>query len=154
MFEAARVATADDVDALVRIVETHSATIGDARGGQLLLDHEALEAPLSERLRTAVSSDDALVVVGEFDGVIFGLAHARLHTLPDSTIAKLEHFVVDEDARGVAIGEAMMNDVIEWARAAGCAGIDSKALPGDRSTKNFFESFGLKARLLTVHYRL
>ena len=25
------------------------------------------------------------------------------------------------------------------------------ALPGDRATKNFFESFGLKARLLTVH---
>lgn len=154
MFEAARTATVDDVPALVDIVERHSANIVDDRGGQLLLDHEALMPPLAERLAAAINDDDAVVFVGEFDGVIFGLAHARRHELPDSTIAKLDHFVVDADARGVAVGEAMMNQVIEWAAEAGCAGIDSQALPGDRSTKNFFESFGLKARLLTVHYRL
>ena len=44
-----------------------------------------------------------------------------------------------------------MNLVLDELRAAGCIGIDSRALPGDRETKNFFESFGLKARLLTVH---
>jgi hypothetical protein len=32
--------------------------------------------------------------------------------------------------------------------------MDSLALPGDRATKNFFESFGLKARAIVVHRSL
>ncbi len=154
MFESARPASAGDVPALIEIVEQHAAKIVDDRGGQLLLDHEALLPPLSQRLNASIEDEDSIVLVGEFDGVAFGVAHARLHQLPDSTIAKLEHFVVDAEARSVAVGEAMMNEIIGWAGEHGCAGIDSQALPGDRSTKNFFESFGLKARLLTVHYRL
>ncbi len=47
----------------------------------------------------------------------------------------------------------MMNEVVASAKAAGCLGVDAVALPGDRNTKNFFESFGLKARLLVVHHR-
>lgn len=154
MFESAREANPDDIPALVGIADRHGAMIVDDRGGQLLLDHEALEPSLTEQFEHSAADADSLLVVGEFDGVIFGVAHARLLELPDSVIAQLRHFVVDEEARSVAIGEAMMNHVIEWGRNKGCAGIDSKALPGDRSTKNFFESFGLKARLLTVHYRL
>jgi hypothetical protein len=47
-----------------------------------------------------------------------------------------------------------MDHVVAWCRAAGCFGIDSLALPGDRSTKNFFESFGLVARAIVVHRSL
>ena len=36
----------------------------------------------------------------------------------------------------------------------GCFGVDSLALPGDRHTKNFFESFGLVARAIIVHRSL
>ena len=32
--------------------------------------------------------------------------------------------------------------------------MDSLALPGDRATKNFFETHGLVARAITVHRRL
>ena len=38
-----------------------------------------------------------------------------------------------------------------WARATGCIGIESMALPGDRDTKNFFEAAGLIARAIVVH---
>ena len=44
-------------------------------------------------------------------------------------------------------------DIAE-ARRRGSIGIDGRALPGDRETKNFFESFGLKARQLVVHLSL
>jgi hypothetical protein len=40
------------------------------------------------------------------------------------------------------------------AAAAGAVGIEATALPGDRATKNFFETHGLVARALTVHRRL
>ncbi len=47
-----------------------------------------------------------------------------------------------------------MNAVVDEARTRNCFGIDALALPGDRETKNFFESFGLKARQLVVHRSL
>ena len=33
----------------------------------------------------------------------------------------------------------------------GCRWVDGTALPGDRGAKNFYESAGFKARLLTMH---
>ena len=44
-----------------------------------------------------------------------------------------------------------MDHILAWARDHGCFGLDSLALPGDRATKNFFESFGLVARAIVVH---
>jgi hypothetical protein len=51
----------------------------------------------------------------------------------------------------VGVGEAVMDHLVAWCRAQGCFGVDSLALPGDRQTKNFFESFGLVARAIVVH---
>jgi hypothetical protein len=47
-----------------------------------------------------------------------------------------------------------MNGIVEWCTARGCVGVDGLALPGNRATKNFFETFGLVARAIVVHRRL
>ena len=84
-----------------------------------------------------------------------GFAAVRLHTLADgSHLADIEALYVLPDARGVGLGEALMETVMAWATEVGAAGVDSVALPGDRVTKNFFERFGLTARALQVHRRL
>ena len=44
-----------------------------------------------------------------------------------------------------------MDLLVAWAQERGAVGIDALALPGDRHTKNFFETFGLTARALVVH---
>ena len=44
-----------------------------------------------------------------------------------------------------------MDAVLAWAGEQGCVGVDALALPGDRATKNFFETFGLVARAIVVH---
>ena len=64
----------------------------------------------------------------------------------------MEH--VEPEAREVGLGEELLDAVIAWSRARGCSTLDAVALPGDRHTKNFFETFGMKARLLTVHVPL
>jgi hypothetical protein len=43
---------------------------------------------------------------------------------------------------------------VAWARAHHCTGIDGFTLPGNRATKNFFETFGLTARAILVHRSL
>ena len=118
----------------------------------MLLAREGGPWPIDERVALLIESDDGLAVVGTYDDVVFGYALATVERLADGRLlGRLDDLAVDADARGSGIGEAMMNLVIDELRAAGCLGIDSRALPGDRETKNFFESFGLKARLLVVH---
>ena len=153
--EAARPARADDVDLLITIAEEHAKAIADDRGAGLLFRRELLLDDLATELRAAIDDSDASVIVGLFDGYPFGYALVYYERLADGAwLARLEHLVVDASARKVGVGEAIMNRVLDEARARSCIGIDSRALPGDRDTKNFFESFGLKARLLTVHRSL
>lgn len=152
--ESARVATVADIEAIELIEQARRVEISGQRGAAMLLRREA-GPPVGERLRRSIVDGTSLVVVGCYDDVVFGYGLAALETLLDGErLARLDHFVVDAQARKAGVGEAMMTLLLELAEGEGCIGIDSLALPGDRDTKNFFESFGLKARLLTVHRSL
>ena len=66
----------------------------------------------------------------------------------------IDDIFVEDEAREVGVGEAMVNDLIDWCEERKCIGIDAMALPGHRATKNFFEKFGFTARKLVMHQRL
>jgi GNAT superfamily N-acetyltransferase len=150
--ESARLATVDDLPLIEAVSDRRRAEIDGERGAEGFLRREAGPVPVADEIKPRLSDGSALVVVGCYDEVVFGYGYALLEDqLDGSRLARLVHFVVDAEARKAGIGEAMMNLLLELAAAERCVGIDSLALPGDRDTKNFFESFGLKARLLTVH---
>lgn len=153
--ESARLATSDDLVAIEAIAEAQRSAIVGQRGAAIFAVREASAGRSPAELQDLLSAADTIVIVGCYDAVVFGYGIVVLERLTDgATLARLTDFVVDSEIRGSGIGEAMMNLVVAQAEAAGCVGIDSVALPGDRETKNFFESFGLKARLLTVHRAL
>lgn len=150
--EEARAAVPADLDAVDQVARRVAAGMADLRGGELLLAGEAGRGPVRERMARAIDAPDAWAVVGCYDGVVLGWALAGVETLPDGRrLGVIDAIAVDPDARAAGIGEAMMDLVLAELERAGCIGADARALPGDRETKNFFESFGLKARLLTVH---
>ena len=75
--------------------------------------------------------------------------------LADGTaLGAIVDLYVEAEVREVGIGEALMGAVVAWCDERGCIGIDGWALPGDRETKNFFETFGFTARGIVVHHRL
>ena len=57
-------------------------------------------------------------------------------------------------SRSVGVGEAMADALVAHCTAQGCIGIDARALPGHRATKNFFEAHGFTARALVMHHVL
>jgi len=123
------------------------------RGGMLLVDEGLRQEPLESTLFTG--RDDERVVVGTIDDIPVGYALVRIVVLPSGDrLGVVEELFVDPEGRGVSVGEVMMDDIVAFCRAAGCVGIDALALPGDRSTKNFFETFGLVARAIVVHRSL
>ena len=123
------------------------------RGGVLLVDEGLRQEPLETTLVTG--SPDELVILGTIDDVAVGYALVQVRDLPSGErLGVVEELYVDPEGRGVSVGEAMMDDLVAFCRAAGAVGIDAVALPGDRATKNFFETFGLVARAIVVHRSL
>ena len=152
--ESARKATADDLDWIAAIAERIAADLPDKRGGPLFLRRES-GGDARARAQALIDDPQGFVAIGSYDDVPFGYAIVVFETLADGgLLARVDDLAVDADARGSGIGEAIMNLLLDTARERGCFGIDSRALPGDRETKNFFESFGLKARMLVVHKSL
>ena len=153
--ESARPAGPDDIEVIDALVDHAVAEIEPQRGGALWARREARARPAADALRRALVDDDHFLVVGTIDDAVVGHASVAREVLRDHTVlAVVADLYVLPDARGVGVGEAMMNLCLDWARRNGCIGVDSLALPGDRHTKNFFESFGLVARAIIVHRRL
>lgn len=153
--EGARLATEADVPRLVDLAAEAAVALQEQRGGPLWTLREGRLEPFDAGFVTALGAEDHHLLVGTIDGVVVGFAAAHHEQLRDgSRHAVVDEIFVEPPARGVGVGEALMDDVLAWSRAEGCAGVDSVALPGDRETKNFFERFGLTARAIVVHRRL
>jgi len=153
----ARQANNGDIEPLADVRRSHIASIADDRGAPLLTEQDvaAHGSDDVQRLQQAMTGRDHHLVVGTLDDHPFGYGILRLERLSDQrTLGVVDELLVDREARQVGLGEAIMIALVEQASRHGCFGVDSRALPGDRETKNFFESFGLKARLLTVHRSL
>lgn len=150
-----RAATRDDLDFLADSHRLAHDTIADARGGALDTQLHKLSEPLTESFGALLAADAVELLVGELDGTPVGYAVLQRKPLPDGTeLGSIDGMWVHADARGVGVGAALMAEITVIATEWGCIGLDSRALPGDRVTKNFFESFGLKARAIHVHRAL
>jgi ribosomal protein S18 acetylase RimI-like enzyme len=153
--EAARPATGDDVARLAELVAGAVAEQADGRGGRIWSVRETRAVPAEASLAQLVADPGALVLAGTIDGTVVGYVVAVTEELrTGERLGIVTDVYVDPGAREVGVGEAMLDQAVTWCEDAGCIGIDALALPGNRHTKNFFESFGFTARAIVVHRRL
>lgn len=157
--EAVRPAIAGDCHRIAELAAELVVALGGQRGGARLV--EAVEGQVrgSERGSEAVAAllDDAStqVMAGLLDGVVVGFAVC--HRDPSGQSGwrgVLDACYVEEGARGVGVGHLLLEAALAWLGTNGCRDVDGVALPGDRAAKNFYESAGFKARLLTMNYSL
>ncbi|HEX6567872.1 MAG TPA: GNAT family N-acetyltransferase [Acidimicrobiales bacterium] len=150
--ESARPATDDDLPVLAALVAAAGDEKRGQKGGPLWFRRERRQGEPQAELRAAMGSADRAVAAGTLDGAVVGYGLVRTERLGDGgVLGVIDDIYVDPGARAVGVGEALMNHMLDWCRGRGCFGVDSLALPGDRHTKNFFESFGLVARAIIVH---
>lgn len=153
--EAARPATEADVPRLAELAREAIKELLPMRGGAVWWAQDGRQEPIESGFAADLADESRRVLVGTIDGVAVAYAVAYVERLADdSLLGVVSDIFVEADARQVGLGEAMMEDLIAWCTARGCIGMDAVALPGHRSTKNFFEESGFTARKLVMHHSL
>lgn len=155
MIEAARPATDADLPRLAALVEEAVAEQAAARGGAVWAEREARARPAGGSLVAELAAEDHLVLAGTIDEAVVGYAAVHTEALRDGTLlGVLTDIYVEPGARGVGLGEHLVDAAVAWCAERRCRGVDGLALPGNRGTKNFFEAHGFTARAIIVHRRL
>lgn len=147
-----RPATVDDLDELAELDALLRREFEKLRGGAVYLLRDHRPEPVRESYARALDDPATRLVVARVGPVAAGFGAATLQELHGGyVLADITEIFVLPELREVGVGAAIMSDLLHWARAAGADGIDSRTMPGDRETKNFFESNGLVARAILVH---
>lgn len=125
------------------------------RGGALWILRSAGEEPVREMLVRHLGDDDRCVALGTIDGAAIGYGLLHAEVLGGSrSLGIVDELYVEPEARGVGVGQLILDHLVEWCRLHGCSEVEATVLPGDRGAKNLFERSGLVARAITVHRTL
>ena len=153
--EAVRAATPEDLPAIVGLVEALRAELTPMRGGRIWAVRDARPGPPGEAYGALFADAATRVVVGTIDDVVIGFGVASVEPLADGgRLGVVSELFVDEEARAVGVGEAMLEALVAYCTREGCVGVDAFALPGHRAAKNFFEESGFTARAIVMHHVL
>ncbi len=152
---AARPAVADDLARILELYEPAENEQVELREAWGLA--EGLADPRGESLSAIFGSERDLLVAGLIDGLVFGFAWAVIDDLlpqaQGQRIGVIKMVYVEEDARMVGVGEAMLNEIMTWFGTNDLQRFDAIVSPGHRPAKNFFESAGFRARRITMYRR-
>ena len=150
----ARLALAEDLDILVhlyRLLEAEMTAIHP-----MWSRADGLEEPIEDALLDRIADSRSLVYLGEVDsyplGFIYGRSENILAHEGDTRVAAIRLVFVEEDARGVGVGEVMRDTLMDDFRDSGHELFDAHVLPGHRLAKNFFEAGGFSARSIVMHH--
>lgn len=112
--------------------------------------------PVGETIRERLGDPHSLFCLGELGGYPLGFIYGRSEPLlPQEGGARagvIRLVFVEEEARGVGIGEAVREALLEEFRRRGLTLFDAHVLPGHRLAKNFFEAGGFSARSIVMHH--
>ena len=107
--------------------------------------------PSQEQLTEMVQSPATLVLVARVDGRIAGSLTLAMFRIPTGLRAWIEDVVVDGDARGNGVGEALNLFAIEEARKRGAVTVDLTSRPSREAANRLYQRLGFVARDTNVY---
>jgi len=130
-----------------------TAELERAMGALLPQLNPSLAGPSRAQL-TALLADPAItLLVASDEGAIVATATVIVYTTPAWVKARIEDVVVDENARGRGIGEALVKRCIEVARARGARVVELQSARRREVANRLYPRMGFELRESNV-YRL
>ena len=108
-------------------------------------------APTKKQLESIVASDSSHVLVAKVDGVIVGSLTLVIFHIPTGIRAWIEDVVVDADARGKGVGEALNTFALAEAKRQGVTTVDLTSRPSREAANRLYQRLGFKARETNVY---
>jgi GNAT superfamily N-acetyltransferase len=151
VIEAARPAVAEDLPTLLALYRAGAGEMAHLSPAWAALDGRA--DPAEESLEAALSDDATEVFLGTIDGVPVGYAVVCLQPRKDVADGHvwIQDIYVEPDARGIGVGEELINSTLGWGRQRGARSAEIRVLPSHRDAKNFCEENGFSAHVLALH---
>ncbi len=117
---------------------------------------DGLPEPVDETLGELASAEETVVLIGEIDGVGVGFIVAHVAELAPQAKGErrgvVPYVFVEQAARGVGVGEMLLDRALDELRRRGIRRFDAHVLPGHRLAKNFFEAAGFAARSIVMYH--
>jgi ribosomal protein S18 acetylase RimI-like enzyme len=117
------------------------------------LSENAPEPTASDIETVATSPATTLLVARDDDGPIVGMLTLATFRLPSGVRAWIEDVVVDEDARRLGAGRALVEVALELAADAGATAVNLTSRPSRESARRLYETMGFEERTTTVYRR-
>jgi ribosomal protein S18 acetylase RimI-like enzyme len=150
--ERCRPAEPADLERVVALTRELHRELAGMRGGEIWAAREARREPLAAGLAAQLEDPATCVLVGLIDEVIVGYGVVVVEALATGErLGRITDLFVEEPARSVGVGEALSDALLAFTAEHGVIGVDTRALPGHRAAKNFFEEQGFTARALIMH---
>lgn len=138
------------------MIEVEAATSVDE---ELVADLNALVAQLStsaplltlELVREIVDSPTTTLYLARDGERVVGTLTLALFSIPTGVRAWIEDVVVDEDARGRGVGEALTRRALEDARRAGARTVDLTSRPSREAAHALYQRVGFVERDTNVY---
>ena len=102
-------------------------------------------------MESIVSSDSSQLLIAKTDGVIVGSLTLVIFRIPTGIRAWIEDVVVDADARGKGVGEALNKFALAEARRQGVTTVDLTSRPTREAANRLYQRLGFKARETNVY---
>ena len=108
-------------------------------------------APGAAELADIVGSPATVLLVAREAGHTVGTLTLVVFRIPTGMRAIIEDVVVDSDARGSGVGEALTQEALRRARGLGCRTVDLTSRPSRTAANRLYQRLGFAARETNVY---
>ncbi len=107
--------------------------------------------PDARQLGVLLADPGSVVLLARSEGVIVGSLTLVLYRIPTGLKAWIEDVVVDDNARGRGVGEALNLAALDEARARGVKGVSLTSRPSREAANRLYQRIGFTRRDTNVY---
>jgi len=107
--------------------------------------------PSAAELQEMVDAPGTFVLVAREGDTVLGSLTLVVFRIPTGMRAWIEDVVVDGEARGKGVGEALNRHALDVARAHGCKTVDLTSRPSREAANRLYQRLGFVARETNVY---
>jgi ribosomal protein S18 acetylase RimI-like enzyme len=100
--------------------------------------------PTADELSQIVDGADTVLFVARSDGRVVGGLTLAFYRIPTGLKAWIEDVVVDGDARGIGIGEALSRGALDEARRRGAKNVTLTSRPSRETANRLYQAIGFE----------